>query len=133
MCAPRAAPAARGPTARGPTARGPTACPPPPPQLRQELLQGSPAQALLALDGLVTGFAAKHPKTLFQLRRLQYADLLAAGGTEAALAYARSQLSPLAATCPELVPDLKAALVALTGALRRADRRCDAAGGQGAG
>ena len=84
-------------------------------RLREELLAGSATEALRLLGSLDADFAAKRPHAMFQLRLLRFAELLEAGDTDAALAFVRGELCPLADACADLMPDLKATLVALAG------------------
>ncbi|KAG2497682.1 hypothetical protein HYH03_004419 [Edaphochlamys debaryana] len=78
------------------------------------LAQAGDVPGLLALvEAADPGLWAEQPGLLFDLRRAQYGQRLAAGDIGGALELARSELTPLASAHPSLLPALKSAMAAL--------------------
>lgn len=74
----------------------------------------SASQALQELEAADPAFLPDHPAAAFALHRCRFLQhLSSSGGTAAALAVVRQDLSPLAQQEPELQPQLKAALALL--------------------
>mmetsp|Transcript_4938 Transcript_4938/g.14219 ORF Transcript_4938/g.14219 Transcript_4938/m.14219 type:complete len:650 (-) Transcript_4938:561-2510(-) len=65
------------------------------------------------LQRLDPNFIDNHPKVLFEVRRCQFAGLVASGKTAEAITFARTQLTPLAAGDEQMASQAKAALAQL--------------------